>query len=386
MTPGLQGEINHPHSDGIVFGVGACRQRLQEVLDRTAIHRAFLVTTPSVASSPLVKTAREAIGLRLAGEFSGSKAQSPKSVIVKAVQQVKEAKVDGLISLGGSSVVDVTKGVALVLAEGEHLDPFLANVPPPVVSGAPRAPRLPHIALPTTLSGAEYSPYLGITDDTKHEKHIYLDKGVAPRFVLLDAELTLYTPSALWAATGMKLLADCLEETCSPRSNPYTDALSLTALKMVFQGLRPSLDLPLDCELRGRILFASFMSAMNFSTTSLGLVAALRHPLGGRGVAHGVASTIVLPHVLNWNMASAADKLAHVSAELGLGSDPERLVEATENLTRSLALPNRLRDVGINRADLPGIAEHAAHSFSIATNPRPVKDPSELVAVLENAW
>lgn len=386
MTSHLQGEINHPSSDGIVFGVGACRQRLAELLDRTGIHRAFLVTTPSIASSSLLETARASIGQRLVGAFAGSKAQTPKTIVLQVAEQVREAKADGLISLGGSSVVDVTKGAALVLAAGENLDPFLASTTPPADSSAAQAPRLPHIALPTTLSGAEYSPYVGITDEAKHEKNIYLDKAVAPRWVLLDAELSLHTPTPLWAATGMKLLADCIEEICSPRGNPYTEALSLSALNMVFHGLLPSLASPLDCEVRGRILFASFMSAMNFSTTSLGLVAALRHPLGARGVAHGVASTIVLPHVLNWNLTSIEDKLVHVNTELGLVGGPERLVEAVQNLTRELQLPTQLRDVGIARNDFAAIAEHASHSFSVATNPRPVKDPSELIEVLDNAW
>ena len=62
------------------------------------------------------------------------------------------------------------------------------------------------VALPTTLSGAEFSPYAGITDETKREKNVYLDRGVTPSWVFLDAELTSHTPSPLWAGTGMKLL------------------------------------------------------------------------------------------------------------------------------------------------------------------------------------
>jgi len=336
---------------------------------------------------------RESAGHRLAGEFTGSRAQTPKSVVLEAVEKVRAADVDGLISFGGSSVIDVTKGLALILAEGENLDPFLASAAGPAGSAEPRPPRLPHIALPTTLSGAEYSPYVGITDETKREKHVYFDKGIAPRWVLLDPELALHTPPALWAGTGMKLLADCIEEICSPHGNPYTDALAFAALEMVFEGLGPSLSFPLKSEPRSRLLFASFMSAMNFSTTRLGLVAALRHPLGARGVAHGVASTIVLPHVLNWNLAWIAEKLARAHARLtrdeasrAPDQDARKFIHAIENLIRSLELPTRLRDVNISEDDLPAIAEHAAHSFAIATNPRPVKNGSELVELLERAW
>jgi maleylacetate reductase len=93
-------------------------------------------------------------------------------------------------------VVDVTKGAALMLAEGENLDRFLASAAAPAVFAHP-SPRLPHIALPTTLSGAEYSPYAGITDEAAREKHVYFDKGLAPRWVVATNPRPVENPTAL---------------------------------------------------------------------------------------------------------------------------------------------------------------------------------------------
>lgn len=124
-----------------------------------------------------------------------------------------------------------------------------------------------------------------------------------------------------------------------------------------------------------------------------GLVAALRHPLGARGVPHGVASTIVLPHVLRWNLEWIEEKLARAEARLapdtareGSAQAARRFIRTVEDLVRSLQLPSRLRDVNVGRDDLMAIAQHAAHSFAVATNARPVEDPTQLADILERAW
>jgi len=176
-----------------------------------------------------------------------------KECCFTAAHKVSEAKnVDCLVSLGGSSVIDLTKGVALVLAEGEDLEHCHVRFSPSNGMQAPNLPhqKLPHIALPTTLSGSEFTNVLGITDESKGVKNLYMDYKLTPKWVLLDPELTCSTPSVLWAGTGMKVFADCLEELCSPRANPFTDALALEALNILYNQLPLSVATPEEKDAR----------------------------------------------------------------------------------------------------------------------------------------
>ena len=128
------------------------------------------------------------------------------------------------------------------------------------------------------------------------------------------------------------------------------------------------------------------MAPPQLAAVGVGLVAALRHQLGGGlGVGHGLASTIVLPHVLRWNLEFCAEPLARAAGRLGLGG-AEALMERLETMTAELGLPGRLRDVGVGREDLAGVADHVLGDGAIATNPRPLEASDEVLELLFAAW
>lgn len=396
MALTLTGQIRYPQADGVVFGPGCVREHLQELLCELGVQRPLLLTTPSLTRSLLLPSVRSAIGPHLAGEFTESRQHTPQVVVLQAAQAAREARADSLISFGGSSVVDLTKGVALVLAEGDNLVPLQAQFSPSTGLRIPslKAAKLPHIALPTTLSGAEFTGAIGITDNDRNEKNLYVDPKLTPRWALLDPELARSTPAPLWAATGMKLFADGLEAICSPRATPYTDALAHSALGILYQDLPAASLHAEDIATRGRCLFAAFMLLPNLLNVGLGAVASLRHQIGGGlGIPHGIASTIVLPHVLRWNLPDATFPLSQAAQSLGLvdrKTDAEaaalQLIKTVEILIARLHLPSRLRDVNVAQTALPIIAEHTVNNFVISTNPRPVQSSAELLKVLEAAW
>src|SRR6185436_2034936 len=124
----------------------------------------------------------------------------------------------------------------------------------------------------------------------------------------------------------------------------------------------------------------------NLMGVGVGLVAALRHQLGGGlGVAHGVASTIVLPHVVRWNATACGPALDRAATALGTAG-AAGLVERIERLTGELGLPRRLRDVGVTHDSLARIAEHVVADASVSTNPRPVEDVAAVMEVLDAAY
>jgi len=395
MTQILKGEFLNPHSKGVIFGHGTLTEKLPELIKHAGAKRVFLISTPSVARTELFQIAQDAVGSVLAGSFAESCSNNPGSVVLKAAGKAKENKVDLLISLGGSSVIDLTKSVALVLAEGEDFDAHRIQFDS---EGAPLIPelpneKLPHIALPTTPSGSEFTSILAVTDEESNTKEFIVDEKLTPAWVILDPALTKFTPEKLWTSTVMKSFSDCLEELCSTHSTPFTEALALRALGIIYTNLIPSVKNPDDLSIKGKIQFAAFMSATNIMNAKLGIVSALRHQLGAYGLSHAIASIIVLPHCLKWNLSFAKEALSMASRELGSSDDrddpqdsAERLIAAVGELIEELGLPKHLGEVGLPREALEDIAEKSVNDYIAATNPRPVNNVGELMEILEAAW
>ncbi len=384
MVDVLSGRIIHPRSDGVVFGPGVARAELASLVERVGGTRALLVTTGSLARSGLAAEVAGWLGGLHVGTFAGSKEHTPAPVVSEGAEVARAAGADCLVSLGGSSVVDLTKGMALLLGEGGSLADHRSRPGGP--RPALRAAKPPQIAVPTTLSGAEFTAAAGITDPDVGEKQAYVDPQLLPRWVVLDSVLAASCPARLWAGTGMKVVADTVEVLGSARATPLSDALALGALELLVDQLGPACADATDAGARGRCQFAVAMVFPQVGTVGLGLVAALRHQLGGGlGVPHGEASTIVLPHVMRFNLASAAGPYGRAAAALGLGS-PEALIERIESLTGTLGLPRRLRDVGVARADLDGaLVDHVLADAGARGNASAV-DARGVRRLLDAAW
>ncbi len=369
--------IQRGANDGVLIGHGAVASDLASTLQRLGAERVALMTTPSVERSSLLPAVTAALGEHHSVTYAGSMAHTPREAVIGGVEAARSVDADAVVSLGGSSVVDMTKGVAMVLAEGDDFDALT------IESGNRlRAPMMAHVAIPTTLSAAEFTSAAGITNSATGVKELFASAAMAPRWVILDPEMTTATPDRLWVGTGMKLVADCLEGLLSARATAYSRALLQAALRILLDDLgAPRTDLAA----RGRCLEAAHMTLSNLHNVGIGAVAALRHQLGGGcGVPHGEASTIVLPHVMRWNGEVAQPNLDRVAADLGLGS-ADQLIDYLADRIGELGLPTRLRDVGVAEEQLDAIAEHAGAEPSARANVRPA-DAEGLRSILAAAY
>ena len=129
----------------------------------------------------------------------------------------------------------------------------------------------------------------------------------------------------------------------------------------------------------------------------MGLHHGLCHVLGGTsGVAHGDVNSVPLSHVNRFNLDATAHQLAEAAVAIGVASaslareDPEAAARATaervSEWVSEMGLPQRLRDLAILEADLPGLARLAMTSRTVQNNPRPIKDSAEIEALLRAAW
>ena len=242
------------------------------------------------------------------------------------------------------------------------------------------------IAVPTTLSAAEFTWFAGCSDTTAGVKEIFGYPMTAPRAVIVDPLVTLDTPMSLFLSSGVKAVDHAAEFMAMLNVDPCVDAFGAAALKLLSEGLprvlaNPSdLDARLDCQ-RG---MAMSIRILEFGAR-VGASHAIGHVFGAHaGVGHGYTSCVLLPAVMRYNKVVNAPKQKMIAQ--AMGCEGMEAADAIEQLVHSLNLPTRIRDVGVKREDFQVIADKVMHDFGIKNNPRPVTHTSQLLEILEFAW
>ncbi|HEX7885708.1 MAG TPA: iron-containing alcohol dehydrogenase, partial [Phenylobacterium sp.] len=308
--------------------------------------------------------------------------------VIAGAAEARRTNADLIVALGGGSVIDATKVMQLCLwaglEGGEQLDPYRAGRGPDRVDVTTIAAGVRFVAVPTTLSAAEFTPFAGVSDRARGVKEGYTHPMLAPRAVVLDPAMTLGTPPQLWGSTGMKAVDHAVEQLCHPVRAPYADALAADGLKRLAHGLVATQADPTDLEARLQCQFGMWLAISGVgSGRGMGPSHAIGHTLGGSyGVPHGITSCVILPAVLAWTAEATIPQQALISELLGFQG---AAADAVRRLIDGLDLPNHLTGVGIRREDFQAIAEHTMHDSGVRFSPRPITGPQHIVEILELA-
>ena len=274
---------------------------------------------------------------------------------------------DCVVSLGGGSPHDAAKGIALLATNGGKIEDY---------EGLDKSakPQLPLIAVNTTAGTAsEMTRFTIITDESRHVKMAIVDKHVTPILSVNDPVLMEDMPASLTAATGMDALTHAVEAYVSTAHNPITDACALQAIALIAQYLPTAVQSPRDKTAREQMAYAQFLAGMAFNNASLGYVHAMAHQLGGfYDLPHGECNALLLPHVEQFNMRAAADRLGVVGRTLaGHNADLAGLgpIEAIQKLARTVGIPATLRELGVKESDFETLATNAMKDVCGLTNP-----------------
>jgi maleylacetate reductase len=388
----LSGIYRFPAMERVVFGNPFAETLAQEV-DRLDARAVFVLASGTLArETDLVERLRQTLGNRFAGLCAKIGAHTPRTDVAAAANAAREASADLLVTLGGGSVTDAAKMVGLCLGNGvttpEQLDAYRAQVAADGTIRRPKveAPRVPMIAIPTTLSAGEFSAGAGCTDAVRHVKESFSHPLMMPRTVILDPAASVPTPEWLFLSTGIRAVDHAVEDICSVDGQPISEGASYEALRLLGKGLPavkadpPDLESRLDCQI------GAWMSMVGAQTgVSKGASHGVGHVLGGTaGVPHGYTSCVVLPHVLRFNERVNREKQMRVSEALGRPS--EAAADVVADLIAGLGLPTRLRDVGVRPDQLDMIAENSMHDRWIHTNPRKIEGPAVIRELLDAAW
>jgi maleylacetate reductase len=382
--PVAAGTHHWPAQQRVVYGV-PYREALARELERSRARRVFVTTTKSLTGGNLVAEVVAELGTRFAGKFHDIAAHSPREAVIAGANAIRAAGADLIVAIGGGSVIDATKVMLIALWRGfesaQRLSEAANRIPEASAwDDDPQALRM--IAIPTTLSAAEFSPHAGITDPGRRVKEGFQHPLSVPRCVILDPEATRETPLDLVLSTGMRAVDHAVEGWCATRTAPLAEATTLRAMQMLASSLPAIKRDPADMTARLDAQLGMWLSRF---VTMAGIPYGASHGLGYllgayKGVPHGITSCLTLHAVLAWNEPVNADRQRAVAA--AFGRPGESASAGVRSFVESLGLPTRLGQVGIGRDDLLAIADSWDGAGPLRANPRPVSGTKDLVEIL----
>jgi alcohol dehydrogenase class IV len=349
----------------VIFGAGAVRE-LPGALARFAIDRPLLITDAGLVRAGLVE--RVTGGISELPVVDGTPSNPTEKAVQSALAQYRVNQCNGLIALGGGSVIDLAKAVALLATHPEPLASYAA-----VNGGTERisANTAPLIAIPTTSgSGSEVGRATLIVLNDGHKRAL-ISPHLLPKLAICDPDLTRSLPASMIAGCGMDAIAHCVEALLSPRFNPPADAIALDGLVRGVAAIERAVHDTANDGARSAMMMASLEGGLAFQK-GLGAVHAMSHALGALPAPilhHGTLNGVLLPAVLRFNAETCGASYARIRTALDIPREME-LADYFRDLQRRVELPVRLRDLGVDRAVLPQIGSDATLDFSHFTNPR----------------
>lgn len=344
------------HLPRTLFGRGAITA-LTPTLDVLGIRRALLVTDPGVARAGGVGRVLAAIDKPVSVVVFDGVTENPVFADADSGAGVYTLEqCDGVIALGGGSVIDTAKYVALLATHTGTVADY-AGVPNATVSLT-----APLIAIPTTAgTGTEANATAGI-HPTSTSTAVGVDSPyLLPRVAILDPELTLSLPPRLTAATGIDAISHCIEGYLSRNHNPFAESLALDGISRAIRYIRRAVSAGNDISARSEMMIAAYAGGAAISM-GLGPAHAIAITCGDQGFHHGVLSGVGLVAALDEMAAKQPERAAALAVALGVGPT-ESLAKSIASLMGELGLPSTLREMGYSSSNIEALAAAAHGSF-----------------------
>jgi alcohol dehydrogenase len=310
---------------------------------------------------------------------------NPKSTTInRGGELVRTIKPELIIGVGGGSSLDAAKAIALLATNPGTIEEYEGRQ---VYTNSP----LPVIAIPTTCgTGSEVTWVSVITDTRRNFKMSIKGPHMFPLAAIIDPDLLISLPRSLVASTGLDALTHALEAyTAKPRT-PLTDILAREALLLIYHSLPAAHeDIASNTQARENLMLGSTLAGMAFGNSDVGAVHCLAETVGGLfDIPHGVANSIFLPFVMDYNLPAVKDRYAAIARVLKLSEDTDDiaarvLIEKIKSLSRSLNIPS-FQSLSIPEDQFLNIAERSVQNNSNASNPRQVTD-ADYVSILRTA-
>ncbi|GAB3698264.1 iron-containing alcohol dehydrogenase [Corynebacterium nasicanis] len=337
--------LNFLPIEKITSGVGA----LREVSEKFAGSRVCLVTSRSLHRNLAGSGEFEALTTHAgAVDTVFAQAHVPADLVEELAASLQATTPDYILGIGGGSVFDLIKAALAQVSDAGRRRPSF-------------------VAVPTTLSGAEFAHFYGVTvtEDGTTRKKSFVRSDVVANEIVLDGEWARHTPDQLWVSTGLKALDHAVEAFIATGPNVFLEELLLGGIRRMSAALRQEASEP-SVDNRQRALVAAWHCYPFPASMTLGLSHRIGHALGGRfHVSHGLTSGVALPAVMDAVHRSGAVDLSRIAQALAGGGDPgsQQAGALMRALVSDLGLPTTLTQLGLEGSDVDILAEEVAREF-----------------------
>lgn len=361
----------------IIFGNGAFDTLADHIRELKA-NRPLIVLDRNLSKTGLRDRISEILGKNgfKSTIFDKQVEAEPRlEVADEGAKAVQKGKCDIVIGIGGGSAMDVAKAVAALAANDGKAEDYLGLNKVP-------GPGLPTIMVPTTAgTGSEVTFTAVFVRQDLKKKEGMNSPYLYPDLAVLDPTLTLSLPPVSTASTGIDALCHAIESFTSINASPMSEMFSLEAIQLISANLRTCVHDGGNLEAREKLLLGSLYAGLGLANAGVGAVHSLSYPLGGKyGVSHGLANTVMLPHVMYFNLPGALEKFTVIAEAMGENIEDMPLreaaylaVEAVQSLIEDCGIYTTLEDLNIPEEDFPEIAKVAMTvTRPLENNPRKV--------------
>ena len=350
-------------------------------LNNLGCNKPLILTTKSMVKNGQLKIATDSMeksNIEIGYIFMDIPQDSSVEVVNEISRLYKDKKCNGIIAMGGGSVIDTAKGVNILVSTDtndlkEHMGLEILN-----------GKLKPLIVIPSTSgTGSEATLVSVIADTSRDVKMEFISYNILPDVAILDARMTLSLPAKLTSSTGIDALTHSIEAVTGLQKNPLSNVYALTAIELIGRYLKTAVEDGKDQEARLAMANASLMAGVAFSNSMVGIVHAIGHSCGAVcNVAHSDAMTILLPHCMELNLDLCEEDYSRILlafsgpeiySETPKNQRGQRCIDEIRNyimeLNKISALPIRLRDVGVKEEDFETIAKSAINDGAAIVNP-----------------
>ena len=354
-------------------GAGAIKEIATEVNGR-GFKKAFVCSDPDLIKFGVTKKVTDVLdNAEIDYEiYSEIKPNPTIKNVQTGVKAFKNSGADCIIAIGGGSSMDTAKAIGIIIKNPDFADVRSLEGVAPTTNKC-----VPIIAVPTTAgTAAEVTINYVITDTEKNRKMVCVDPKDIPVVAVVDPDMMSSMPKGLTAATGMDALTHAIEGYITAGAWELSDMFHLKAIEIISRSLRGAVEN--TPEGREGMALGQYDAGMGFSNVGLGIVHSMAHPLGALyDTPHGVANSIILPTVMEYNAPATGEKYRNIAKAMGVeGVDEMTLdqarkaaVDAVKKLSHDVGIPENLKDI-VKPEDVDFLAQSAYDDACRPGNPR----------------
>lgn len=313
--------------------------------------------------------------------------EPPIEVLEKLLYPVKEFSPDAIIGIGGGSTMDLAKLVSVLFSGEQKVDDIIGI-------GKVKNRKVKLLTVSTTSgTGSEVTPIAVLTDVKNKLKKGVVSKYLIPDVSIVDPELTISLPPMITASTGMDAMTHCIEAYTNRHSHPIIDNIAIEGIRLIAKNLERAVKSGENIKARSAMALGSLYGGLCLGPVNTAAVHAMAYPLGGEfKISHGVANSVLLPYIMNFNLPKCIEKYSNIAEAIGINRQTSKEKMAKEAILKikllsdKCGIPIGLKELNIPESSISSMAESAMKVKRLMeNNPRSI-DINEAKAIFQNAY